>query len=516
MSMRRIATQVLLFSAVCSLAACVHKPSPESVQKTQPANKGTLRLQTQPAGAQVTLDGKSLGNAPVVLTLNAGKHTVEASAKGYVPRLDQVTIAPGGQQQRRLILQRIAASVSVTTVPSGGDILFRGRMVRDRHHKLGRLVYGHYAVSASKSVDAITRLVGSKAFDVTARQSFMVKIHLRKKQRLYEGDWLPYATALAREQQRYRSQAVPNPVHLTAVLSSHDLKALRRQKHLAAELMQVMRVGDRITLKSGGRQWTLWKRSHKESTAFDVDVTAFMKGTTQPFAWPEDAAKQVSISAGSFGDIIYHLQRARSRYALLDLDQGELKKGGAEVLRAKADGALTILAIGGTKLSVSAATLNRVADIRLLRVKAASSPLQIHWASRPKQLLVIGDTGWNMAAASVPHALKRGEKQDFRLVKGGHVSELIRFSEGPDFDGWQREVLAASGPMAGQLDYSHDEIGPDNVPGHYRRSWIVRFGQGATASQRQVDCSYIVGKQKEQVETDLFLRRNRLSEEPNK
>jgi len=56
---------------------------------------GTVELSTDPAGAEVSIDGQPYGKSPVVFSLPAGVHSVRASFAGYETVIKRVTIKPG-------------------------------------------------------------------------------------------------------------------------------------------------------------------------------------------------------------------------------------------------------------------------------------------------------------------------------------------------------------------------------------------------------------------------------------
>jgi hypothetical protein len=66
---------------------------------------GTLVVRTSPAGAWVSIDGKTAGQAPVVKELKAGSHKVAASLEGYAPAEREVSLQGGQQSELELELE---------------------------------------------------------------------------------------------------------------------------------------------------------------------------------------------------------------------------------------------------------------------------------------------------------------------------------------------------------------------------------------------------------------------------
>lgn len=99
--------------------------------------RGRLVIQSEPAGASVTLDGRGAGQTPVTLTAVAlGAHTVEIARAGYVSHTERVTLsATSPSRTIRASLGRApAATVGAGTVfvdsrPRGARVRIDGRSV---------------------------------------------------------------------------------------------------------------------------------------------------------------------------------------------------------------------------------------------------------------------------------------------------------------------------------------------------------------------------------------------------
>jgi len=66
---------------------------------------GTLVVRTSPAGAWVSIDGKTAGQAPVVKELKSGPHRVAASLEGYASAEREVSLQGGQQSELELELR---------------------------------------------------------------------------------------------------------------------------------------------------------------------------------------------------------------------------------------------------------------------------------------------------------------------------------------------------------------------------------------------------------------------------
>lgn len=86
-----------------------------------------LRVETEPAGAAVSVDGKAWGTAPLTGDLAPGEHQLEAVKAGFRAVAQQIAVEPGQSLSLRLALAPAAASkaslVQVVTQPRGARVL---------------------------------------------------------------------------------------------------------------------------------------------------------------------------------------------------------------------------------------------------------------------------------------------------------------------------------------------------------------------------------------------------------
>jgi serine/threonine protein kinase len=91
---------------------------------------GTLAVTTEPAGAQVIVDGEPRGVTPVTLTLPPGPHRVELVGEGE-PRSIPVTITAGMQVSQYVELARtgtVKGQLQVRTEPAGARVTIDGEV----------------------------------------------------------------------------------------------------------------------------------------------------------------------------------------------------------------------------------------------------------------------------------------------------------------------------------------------------------------------------------------------------
>ncbi len=68
-------------------------PQPEAAAPAQPA---TVTVKSTPLGADITVDGKFVGNTPSTIPLSPGDHTVSVEKEGLRPWQRQMTVSAGG------------------------------------------------------------------------------------------------------------------------------------------------------------------------------------------------------------------------------------------------------------------------------------------------------------------------------------------------------------------------------------------------------------------------------------
>lgn len=70
------------------------------------ASKGAVNLSSNPAGADVTVDGDFVGNSPASLKLAPGKHTITVKMTGYKDWSREITVQAGSDVQLTANLEK--------------------------------------------------------------------------------------------------------------------------------------------------------------------------------------------------------------------------------------------------------------------------------------------------------------------------------------------------------------------------------------------------------------------------
>lgn len=89
---------------------------------------GRLSLESSPAGAELFIDGSSVGPTPIAdLSVEAGAHTLRLEAPRHQPLEQELDVTGRAvQQQLSLVLDPAWADVAIATTPAGATILVDG------------------------------------------------------------------------------------------------------------------------------------------------------------------------------------------------------------------------------------------------------------------------------------------------------------------------------------------------------------------------------------------------------
>jgi hypothetical protein len=104
----------------------VLRENPQPTQKSekvnptaQPSAVGQITLNSLPDGAEVSVDGTYVGNAPASLRLPAGKHAITLTAKGYKPWTRDVGIFAGSEAKVNATLEQVSSTdVGISSPPA--------------------------------------------------------------------------------------------------------------------------------------------------------------------------------------------------------------------------------------------------------------------------------------------------------------------------------------------------------------------------------------------------------------
>ncbi|MHB8638782.1 MAG: PEGA domain-containing protein, partial [Candidatus Acidiferrales bacterium] len=79
-------------AAVKPAAPAVPVPPSSKVSSTSPSEVGTVDVSSTPPSGEVSVDGAFVGDAPAILKLSPGKHTIEVSETGFMTWSREISV----------------------------------------------------------------------------------------------------------------------------------------------------------------------------------------------------------------------------------------------------------------------------------------------------------------------------------------------------------------------------------------------------------------------------------------
>ena len=449
--------------------------------------------------------------------MHEGEYEIQVSHSDFISQTHKVLITPGKQTELHVKLSKVTThgQLIASTTPPGGTIFLADSAVGINRVDLGAQPFGTYRMRAEKIIDATTRTVGSKVFRLIKPGRNQLTIKLDQQECLFDGEWLAEKNALAREAKRYQTQKIAKPLVRMLRLNDRQADTLRQQQGLADLLHGMLRVGDRLTLQTSTDKWLLWKRHQSVTAEFHKAVAQFTQAQTYVSPWSPatEGGRVLTITSPEAAEIAYQLHQSRTRFPLLNLTHAQLNSKGERVLRSTLDSDITLVAHGGQGIAVADATpAIDFSNLQVFHFWSGDKTIVIKWQAVPERLLIVADAQAPVSA-SVDQALtlRKRETRLLPLIENLRVPFLTRMSHGPDYQDWNIENFQAGGPLAAQMNYARDEVGPNQAPGSYQRIWIARFPSGKGTTQRQINLDYQVIDEMQDFESDRFLRRDRLS-----
>jgi hypothetical protein len=119
----RVAKHTAFSCPGCSLDTFVERVRDtvnDMVRSNQQLARGTLAVHTVPAGVEVRVDGRSVGNSPVEITETAGQHTIVGTAPDREEQRAIIELDPQGRVEVELKVPPKGALVAVVPPPPTG------------------------------------------------------------------------------------------------------------------------------------------------------------------------------------------------------------------------------------------------------------------------------------------------------------------------------------------------------------------------------------------------------------
>jgi hypothetical protein len=139
---------------------------------------GELELKSEPSGATVSMNGKEMGQTPLVLSgIRLGQHLIRFAKEEHHPYEEQIDLT--GPERKKVVvsLQRIVGGLSISTEPSGASVVVNGRSVGTSPYEDKDLPPGLYKVRIEK--EGYTPWEGS--LTVIAGRKIEVPIELKPR-----------------------------------------------------------------------------------------------------------------------------------------------------------------------------------------------------------------------------------------------------------------------------------------------------------------------------------------------
>jgi hypothetical protein len=95
-------------------------------EEVRAATVGNVEIAVAPADATVQVDGRTVADRPLRLTLVAGVHALTAARRGHASMSQQFDVRPGEMATVNVALERTLSSVTLQTIPSNVTVLLDG------------------------------------------------------------------------------------------------------------------------------------------------------------------------------------------------------------------------------------------------------------------------------------------------------------------------------------------------------------------------------------------------------
>lgn len=146
----------------------VEDARPQLVAGTLVSNMGTLQISSNPAGANIFIDGKPRGKTPYSENLEQGEHKIKLEMKGYNSHEQTVVVPRDAKKQVSMDLQMLPGGLKITTTPAGASVFVNGRQYQNSPLEIKDLTPGKYNVKMKKDgFDQVERDVTVVAGEVS-------------------------------------------------------------------------------------------------------------------------------------------------------------------------------------------------------------------------------------------------------------------------------------------------------------------------------------------------------------
>jgi serine/threonine-protein kinase len=166
-----------------------------------PSGPGVLRIETEPAGAMVVVDGANAGRAPVALaSVRPGVHMVRVSADGYAPAGLTLEIKHGEVlPPLRFVMEPLTAKLRVHSEPPDALVRLDGQPIGTTPLESSSLAPGHHEIRLERRGYApATQKIEGRAGETVEVSLPLVRAEASPtpspSPRLAEGDLIPLSS----------------------------------------------------------------------------------------------------------------------------------------------------------------------------------------------------------------------------------------------------------------------------------------------------------------------------------
>jgi len=136
-------------------------------------DSGTINVVTEPAGAEVTVNGIVRGKSPVLVKeVPNGRATVRLNLEGFEEEVRELAMSAGQEQTLSIALKGLPGTLGLTTLPPGGRFYVDGEYVGTSPAVVSRLKPGEHEVRAEvEGYAPLTRMI-TVANGASVREEF--------------------------------------------------------------------------------------------------------------------------------------------------------------------------------------------------------------------------------------------------------------------------------------------------------------------------------------------------------
>lgn len=149
--------------------------TPKLLEINLQSDSAKLTFESEPAGAQVTIDGAAIGRTPCEAgRLASGKHRLEINLPGYAPYQEELTVQPGEERTFPVKLTALPGRISVVSLPPKARLYLNDQYKAETPFATNAIPAGQYSVR----VELAGYLPQTRACTVSAGEETVLEFKL--------------------------------------------------------------------------------------------------------------------------------------------------------------------------------------------------------------------------------------------------------------------------------------------------------------------------------------------------